>query len=781
MKLFIVESPTKARTIEKYLDGEYTVRASVGHVRDLPKSNKLAIDIPGGFVPHYEISAGKEKVIHEIKDLAKNASEIILATDPDREGEAIAWHIKELLESKVKAEANTREGKSQKSKVTSNIKRVTYTEITKEAIQEALKHPRDIDENLVRAQEARRVLDRLVGYDLSGIIWKKVRYGLSAGRVQSPALRIIMEREREIRAFKPEDYFVLEADFSDTDTKEKINLHLICDKEPTTKQDAEDIVSKAKNNNWKIIDIEKTDVKRSPKAPFTTSTIQQTASTRLGFSPSNTMRIAQKLYEAGHITYMRTDSTNLSITALDSIEKIIKKEYGDKYHTRHTYSTKSKNAQEAHEAIRPAHIENIVAGNNEDEKRLYALIWSRTVASQMCDAKLSRTKIIANIDSKSIPNFSAVGSVVSFDGWLRCDPQSAGEENIMPNVSSGDKLQLIEINTEAKQTTPPNRFTEAGLVKELEKRGIGRPSTYASIIKTLEDREYVTKENKSLKPTDTGDVVSSFLEDNFGEYINDTFTAGMEDKLDDIANGDAEYVKTLKDFYGPFLAEVKIKDKLDKATNLGDADIKFRCPKCSGDMTIKLSRGGKFLSCAKYPECDGALSIDGAEIKKDEPIGIDPVTGLQIFVKTGRYGPYVQLGEQVKSGKSKAKIEIKLDSKGKKIKRTKEEVAQAKAEKEALKLIPKPRMSSIPKEYNPENITLADALKFLSLPRTLGAHPDTGKNIIANRGMFGPYVMHDGDFRSLKKDDVYEITFDRALEILREPKVVGKRGRFKKK
>jgi DNA topoisomerase-1 len=761
MKLLIVESPAKAKTIEKYLDGEYTVRASVGHVRDLPKSNKLAIDIPAGFVPHYEISAGKEKVISEIKTLAKNATEIILATDPDREGEAIAWHIAELIKDKNSAH---------------KIKRATYTEITKEAIVDALKHPRAIDQNLRQAQEARRVLDRLVGYDLSGIIWKKVRYGLSAGRVQSPALRIIMEREREIRAFKPEDYFVITADFEDKENKNKINL--TCEEEPKTKSDAENIVKKAESGDWKIFDIEKTSVKRSPKAPFSTSTIQQTASTRLGFSPSNTMRIAQKLYEAGHITYMRTDSTNLSVTALDAIATTVKKEFGESYYEKRIFATKSKNAQEAHEAIRPAHFEKQVAGNNDDEKKLYNLIWSRAVASQMKDAQLSRTKIIANIESKDIPNFSVVGSVISYDGWLKCDPKSAGEDNILPVVNKDDELNLLNINTEAKQTTPPNRFTEAGLVKELEKRGIGRPSTYASIIKTLEDREYVIKENKALKPTDTGDVVSSFLEENFGEYINDTFTASMEDKLDDIANGDAEYVQTLKNYYEPLHAEIKIKEKLDKATNLGDADIKFKCPKCKGNMTIKLSRGGKFLSCARYPDCDGALSMEGLEIKKDEPIGIDPETKLPIFMKIGRFGPYVQLGEMTKKEKV---VPRPKDAKGKTIKRTKEEIALAKEEKAKKALLPKPRMSSIPKEFDPSKITMADALKFLSLPRILGTHPDTGKNIIANRGMFGPYVMHDGDFRSLKKDDVYEITYDRALEILREPKVIGRRGRFKKK
>lgn len=742
MKLLIVESPAKAKTIEKYLDGAYTVRASIGHVRDLPKSNKKAIDIEGGFIPHYEISKGKEKVIDELSALAKKADEVLLATDPDREGEAIAWHLNELLSKRAKNK---------------NAKRVTYHEITKEAIVEALKHPREIDQNLRKAQEARRVLDRLVGYDLSGLIWKKVRYGLSAGRVQSPALRILMEREREIRAFLPEDYFVLEGVF-ETNKKEKITL--VCEVEPKTKKEADEIFQIAQKEKWNIVDIEQTEVKRSPRAPFTTSTLQQGASTRYGFSPSNTMRIAQKLYEAGHITYMRTDSTNLSGGAISSIASLVEKEYGKNYLQVRKFQTKSKNAQEAHEAIRPTHIEKRNLGTTEEEKKLYNLIWQRTVASQMSDAKMLRTKISANVESKSIPNWSNTGSVVMFDGWLCLDTGARGEENIMPQVLKGESLLLIDIKEEAKQTTPPNRYSEAGLIKELEKRGIGRPSTYASIIKTLEEREYVTKENKALKPTDTGDVVSTFLEENFATYISDGFTAEMENELDEIANGEREYEATLKEFYTPFIKEVKEKDKLAKATTFGEADAKFKCPKCGSGMIIKLSRGGKFLSCSKFPDCEGALTLEGIEIKSDEPIGTDPETNLPIFVKTGRFGPYVQLGIQMKKKKSKTK--------------TKE------PEEDKAGAVVKAKMASIPKEINPEKITVAEALKLLSLPRTLGVHPETNKEIVANKGRFGPYIVHDGDFRSLKKDDVFEITLSRALEILAEPKKVG-RGRFTKK
>ena len=408
MKLLIVESPSKAKTISKYLDGEYTVRASIGHIRDLPKSNKKALDIEGGFIPHYEVSAGKEKVIADIKSLAKKSSEVYLATDPDREGEAIAWHIQEACNLK-------------------NAKRVAFHEITPEAIKEALKHPRDIDINLKEAQEARRVLDRLVGYDLSGIIWKKVRYGLSAGRVQSPALRIIMEREREIRAFIPETYYVIAGEFTTIGKMKESKTYILqldCEIEPREKKEAERIVKEGKNNSWEVVSVESTEVSRSPRAPFTTSTLQQTASSRLGYSPSRTMSIAQKLYEKGLITYMRTDSTTLSQTALSEIATVIEKIFGKELVEIRHYKTKSKNAQEAHEAIRPTHAQSRSGGTTDDEKRLYSLIWERTVSSQMKDAKLKRSKVVANITSKSIPNFSVTGSVVIFAGWLLVDRKS---------------------------------------------------------------------------------------------------------------------------------------------------------------------------------------------------------------------------------------------------------------------------------------------------------------------------------------------------------------------
>lgn len=608
MKLLIVESPSKAKTIEKYLDGKYTVRASIGHIRDLPKSNKQAIDIEAGFVPHYEISKGKEKVVHELQNLSKKANEILLATDPDREGEAISWHLKELL-----------------NKIKVPIKRVAFHEITKEAVEEALENPRDIDLKLVKAQEARRVLDRLVGYDLSGLIWKKVRYGLSAGRVQSPALRIIMEREREIRAFVPEKFWRISGIF---ESVHKDNFVLDCSIEPREEKEMQFIVENANSGKWYVKDLKGSEQKRSPRAPFTTSTLQQTASSRLGYSPSRTMQIAQKLYEAGHITYMRTDSTNLSEQARSQILSLIKKDFGDNYAQSRIYKTKSKNAQEAHEAIRPTHV-NVRRIGNSDQERLYNLIWERTVSSQMADAKLYKTKIIANIkEIKDFPDFSANGSRVLFDGWLKVDVDARGEDVELPKLEINEDLKLLELKNEEKFTEPPSRYTEAGLVKELEARGIGRPSTYASIMKTLEDREYVRKEGRTLFPTDVGDVVSTFLENNFANYISDTFTAEMEDELDEIANGDREYVKTLKDFYIPFQKEVKSKDKLEKATNLGEAPDNIKCPKCGSKMIIKLSRAGKFYSCSNYPDCDGALMLDGTELKGPKETGeMCPICG----------------------------------------------------------------------------------------------------------------------------------------------------------
>lgn len=621
MKLLIVESPSKAKTISKYLGGEYTVVASVGHIRDIPKSSKNAIDIPGGFIPHYEISKGKEKVVAEIKKLAKEADEILLATDPDREGEAIAWHIAEAIGLK-------------------KAKRVAFHEITEKAIKEAIKHPRAIDQDLRKAQEARRVLDRLVGYGLSGLLWKKLRYGLGAGRVQSPALRLLVEQEEEIRAFVPEDFWVIQAEM---ETEKKEHFSLECSEKPRDKKTVADILAKAKQEKWKVIDLKETQAKRSPRAPFTTSTLQQAASTQLGFSPSKTMSVAQKLYEAGHITYMRTDSTTLGEEAIAEIITAIGKLYGKDSAETRTYKTKSKNAQEAHEAIRPTHPAKKDAGLSADQKSLYGLIWRRTVASQMKDASILRTKIIANTEGENVPSFHANGSRLITPGWLAADPKAREDDTELPKVSIGDPLTLIEIKDEAKQTEPPNRYSEAGLVKKLEELGIGRPSTYASIIKTNIDHGYVEKEGKALKPTDTGEaVINKFLKPHFSEIISDTFTAEMEEGLDDIAEGKREYEKTLRDFYTPFAKQLKLKEKIEKITNIGDAPKEMRCPVCGGDMVIKLGKNGSFLSCAKFPECNGARMLDGRELEGPKLLDEKcPKCDGALMERDGRFGKFI--------------------------------------------------------------------------------------------------------------------------------------------
>ncbi len=628
MKLLIVESPAKAKTISKYLDQKYKVVASIGHIRDLPKNNKKAVDIEAGFIPHYEISKGKEGVVAEIKSLAKKSEEVLLATDPDREGEAIAWHIKEACNL-------------------INPRRVVFHEITERAVKEAINQPRDIDENLRRAQEARRILDRLVGYDLSGLIWKKVRYGLSAGRVQSPALRIIMEREREIRAFIPKTFFVITAD---TKTVKKNPIRSICEIEPEIRVEAEQILEKANKEDWIVVDLREDKGLRHPKAPFTTSTLQQSASSRFGFSPSRTMKIAQKLYEGGHISYMRTDSTNLGTEAMENIKSTITKKYGEALFEFRQYKSKIKNAQEAHEAIRPTKPAYESLGNSDEERRLYNLIWQRTIASQMKDAEILKTKIISNILRKTIPNFHSNGSRTLFAGWLLADPEARGEDVELPKVVIGEKLDLVSINAEEKQTEPPNRYSEAGLIKELEKRGIGRPSTFASILQTIQTRGYVDKENKTLRPTDTGEVVSTFLENNFGDIISDSFTAKMEEDLDEIAEGRKDYTKILKKFYGPFHKIVVSKEDVPKITNLGDAPDDIKCPTCKGSMIIKLGRNGRFFSCVKFPDCTGARTITGEEMRAPKETGemCPTCKDGKLVERDGKFGKFISCGKYPK-------------------------------------------------------------------------------------------------------------------------------------
>lgn len=762
-RLLIVESPTKARTIGTYLGKGYTVLASVGHVRDLPKSNKDAVDIEGGFIPRYVIPAEKREVIEKIERAAAKADEIYLATDPDREGEAIAWHIKEVAGLK-------------------SPDRVVFHEITKAAIEEALAHPRKIDEHLRRAQEARRVLDRIVGYDLSGLIWKKVRYGLSAGRVQSPALRILAEREREIKAFIPVTYFTITAEFTPSRSNLEVQgstLKATCATEPATQEEADRIVQAGRTAAWSVADITEKAEERNPRPPFTTSTLQQAASTRLGFAPSRAMRAAQKLYEAGHITYMRTDSVNLGEEAVAKMAMVIEQEFGKEYLQVRAYKTTSKNAQEAHEAIRPTDAAHAHAGSTPDETQLYELIRTRTLASQMASAKIMRTSLAAKADSPrsssgeagaDIPLFTANGSRTLFPGWLALDTTARGEDVELPKIAVNDPLTLLSLGALEKQTEPPNRYTEAGLIKELEKRGIGRPSTYASIMKTIQDRGYVEKLGRALKPTATGMVVSGWLEEHFPEYISDSFTAEMENELDEIARGERGYTETLTQFYGPFEKAVQAKDKLPKATSLGDAPSESSCPLCESPMEFKLGRGGIFMSCKKYPECLGARTEEGVELKGDEPIGHDPKTGAPIFIKTGRFGPYVEMALP-ESAEPESRFDLKSESS-----RSNLDSGEKPKKKPAKRAKGRPktaaRRASIPAGTDLASVTLADALKYLSLPRELGAHPSTGKAVFASTGRFGPYVGSDGEFRSLKVavGDPYTITLDAALALLAAPK-----------
>lgn len=735
-KLLIVESPAKARTIQQYLGTGYEVLASVGHVRDLPKTNKDAVDVEAGFIPRYVVSADKRDVIEKIQKASAKASEIFLATDPDREGEAIAWHIQQAVGLK-------------------DPKRVVFHEITKAAVEEALAHPRTIDQNLRQAQEARRVLDRIVGYDLSGLIWKKVRYGLSAGRVQSPALRILAEREREIKAFVPVTYFVLDAELKAAGG----TFPAVCVEEPATPEEAARIVELGQKAAWSIADINERAEERNPRPPFTTSTLQQAASTRLGFSPSRTMRAAQKLYEAGHITYMRTDSVNLSAEAVTKVLGVVEKTYGKDYAERRVFTTKSKNAQEAHEAVRPTDASKEHAGSTGDESALYELIRVRTLASQMKAASVKRTTVRSQADA-DIPAFTTTGSRVIFPGWLAADTRSRGEDTELPKLTVGESLTLIRLGSIEKQTEPPNRYTEAGLIKELEKRGIGRPSTYASTMKTIQDRGYAEKNGRTLMPTATGMVVSGWLEEHFAEYVSDSFTAEMEDELDEIARGERGYEATLSAFYTPFEAAVLSKADLPKATSLGDAPSEFPCPVCGSSMEYKLGRGGVFMSCVRYPDCTGARQEDGLELSADEPLGMHPETGFPIFIRTGRFGPYVEMPLEEAPAEVEEVVEVAP---------TKKKAAAKKPKKKAKPKIAAKR-ASIPPGTDLSSITLADAVRFLSLPRELGINPESGKPVLANTGRFGPYIAHDGEFRSIKKLEPYTITLEEALALIKEPK-----------
>ena len=694
--LVIVESPAKAKTIEGYLGKDYKVVSSYGHVRDLPKGDN-AIDVKNGFKPTYEITKDKKEVIKNLKKDVKKSEMVFLASDDDREGEAISWHLKEALKLDD-----------------SKTKRIVFREITKNAILNAIKSPRGIDLDLVNAQQARRILDRLVGFEISPILWKKIKRGLSAGRVQSVAVRLVVEREREIEKFDATSFFKITALFNINSTATlKAELGKKFDKE----SDALEFVNSCLGAEFKIKTLEKKPAKKTPTAPFTTSTLQQEASRKLGFSVSQTMSVAQKLYESGKISYMRTDSVNLSQEALDSAKSAIEQLYGSKYvKTRH-FKNKNKSAQEAHEAIRPTNFINQEAGSNNGEQRLYELIWKRTIASQMADAQIERT--IATIDiSTTDLNLTAQGEVIKFDGFLKvyiestdADETNGGNHDMLPPLSIGQLLELNHMLAKEGFTRPPARYTEASLVKKLEEMGIGRPSTYAPTITTIQKREYVIKESREgtervykeillkndeiknvrkteingaeknkLFPTNTAMIVNDFLVGQFPNIVDFSFTANVEKEFDEIAKGKLEWDKMIEHFYGRFHADV------EKSENISKSDI-------------------------------GALRA----------LGVDPASGKNIYARLARFGPCVQLGE--------------------------------------LEDEEKPRFSSLQKGQLIETITLEDALELFKLPRLVGTFED--QNIEANIGRYGPYVRHANKFCSLEEgDDPHTVTQDRAIELI---------------
>jgi DNA topoisomerase-1 len=637
--LLIVESPAKAKTINKYLGKDYKVMATVGHIIDLPKSN-LAVDVENNYEPDFVTIYGKGKVIKQLKKAVPKDGNVYLAMDLDREGEAIAWHVKNALDLE-------------------DPKRVTFNEITKSAVQEAVEKPGKIDEDLVEAQKSRRVLDRLVGYKLSELIWKKIWYGLSAGRVQSVALRLIVEKEESREAFDPEEYWKfsvlvkdekkneLEAELKSKDGEKYV---------PSTGKEVEELEKTLGDSNYKVVEVAEREVKRHPYPPLTTSKMQQSANIGFGYTSKKTMTLAQILYQAGHITYMRTDSTNLSKKAIKEIRGLIKKEYGDKYLPEKPkyYKTKSKGAQEAHEAIRPTDFsvtkEQIKKEFGSAHAKLYDLIWRRAVSSQMNPkkAKVLTVKISPKDVKEPEYIFSLGGEMILFDGFRRVLGGGKAQEDLdqISAIKKGDELEKIKFNKEQKFTLPPARYTEASLVKKLEKLGIGRPSTYATIISTIQSRGYVDRDGKSLLPTDVGRVVTNFLRNNFERLVDYEYTAKVEEELDEIAQGKIDYVPFIDSQYKPLVKEIKKADKeveKEDVVILGKAKDE-ECPECGGEMVIRIGRYGKFLSCAKFPECKGMKDISGGE----EDLDYDkyfkpeecPKCGANMVLKNGKYGRF---------------------------------------------------------------------------------------------------------------------------------------------
>jgi DNA topoisomerase-1 len=754
--LLIVESPSKAKTLKKYLGKDYEILASYGHVRDLvPKTG--AVDPDDNFKMKYELIDRNTKHVDAIARAVKDADHVLLATDPDREGEAIAWHLSEIL-------------KSRKALKDKTMKRVVFYEITEGAVKDAVKKPRDISMDLVNAQQARRALDYLVGFNLSPLLWKKIRRGLSAGRVQSPALRLIVERELEIEKFKSQEYWTIHFD----STKERVAFtarltHFDGEKLDqfavgSAQRDAEvrQFLESHGKGIAKVREVEKKRKLRSPAAPFTTSTLQQEAVRKLGFSTDRAMKVAQSLYEGvnvgkevtGLITYMRTDSVTLSKEAVQEMRGYITKNYGSDYLPKapNEYRSSSKNAQEAHEAIRPTSIkrspDSVAPFLNDEQRKLYEMIWKRAIASQMTPAKFDTVAVDFNVGGdKNV--FRATGQTMVFPGFFAVyhedqDDAVEEEDKRLPAFETGESVKIDKLYGEQHFTQPPPRFSEASLVKALEQYGIGRPSTYSSIISTLVNREYVTLDKKRFMPTDVGRVVNKFLTEHFAHWVDYEYTAKLEDELDDISNGKEEWVPMLGRFWKDFSAQINEKESVSRKDVTQEA-MDETCPKCGNhQLTTRLGRRGKFIGCSGYPDCDYTRNIDGAEgsepMKRE--IGTDPETKQLIQLLQGPYGPYIQLGEP-----------------------------------EGDK---KPKRVSVPKNIQPDNVNLEIALQLLALPRDLGPHPEGGKKVVAAIGRFGPYVSHDGQFKSIPKDEsVFDIALERAVALLKEPKAFSARGALK--
>ncbi|MDO9011890.1 MAG: type I DNA topoisomerase [Gallionella sp.] len=745
INLLIVESPAKAKTLKKYLGDDFEVLASYGHVRDLvPKSG--AVDTENGFAMNYETIARNSKHMDAIAKAAASAENILLAPDPDREGEAIAWHIAELLKAK----------RGFKNK---NMKRVVFYEITQSAVREAVANPREIAMPLVNAQQARRALDYLVGFNLSPLLWRKIRPGLSAGRVQSPALRLIVERELQIEAFTSQEYWTVHLDSHKDFQPFSSRLFQYQGKKLEqlsigSQAEYDAILTKLSDAKLppKVVRVEKKAKQRYAAAPFTTSTLQQEAVRKLGMSAERTMRTAQSLYEGvdvggqsvGLISYMRTDSVTLAKEAVQEIRDYVQEHFSGDYlpGTPPTYKSKTKNAQESHEAIRPTSITRTPDSLRDrltvDQARLYEMIWKRTLACQMAPARYDTVSADIRLGGDDTL-FRANGQVLVFAGFISVymeDVDDAEEEqgSKLPPLAEGDILPIDKLFGEQHFTQPPPRFTEASLVKSLEEYGIGRPSTYATIISTLQTREYAVLDKKRFMPTDVGRVVTRFLTDHFTRYVDYNFTASLEDELDEVSDGKRDWIGVLDEFWKGFSGLIKEKTHIERPQELLDE----ACPECGKPLAKKLSRYGSFISCTNYPECKYKRSVSG-ETQDDASarveLGAHPDTAQAVLLLRGPYGHYVQLGEVIEGEKAK------------------------------------PKRVSWPKEMPIEQADLSSALKLLSLPRDLGLHPETSKKVIVNIGRFGPYIGHDGKFKSIpRSDSIFDITLERATELLAQAK-----------